>query len=136
MTVKRIVREILEMLSESTVQLCWIPGETISSDLVSKLFQDPFTQTNSYLFPFGTECSRTNEMKYILFEVTNPSERYFLLHDEILAVERKKVKSLIEAGKEESFGHKEVDKLQCIRCSGDETNCEAVMRMRSKAMAE
>ena len=37
-TVRQRVREILEMLPESTVQLCWIPGETNSSDLASKLF--------------------------------------------------------------------------------------------------
>ena len=56
-TVKQRVREILEMLPESTVQLCWIPGDTNSSDLVSKLFQDPFTQVNSNLFGMDQSVS-------------------------------------------------------------------------------
>ena len=41
-------------------------------------------------------------------------------------------------GQEESFGNNEVEKLQCMRCSGDETNCGAVMlvRTRSKTVAK
>ena len=64
------MREIIEMLPETTIQLCWIPGETNSSDLVSKLFQDPFTQASSNLFRYDPKCFRTNEAKYIFLEVT------------------------------------------------------------------
>ena len=103
-TVKQRVREILEMLPESTVQLCWIPGETDSSDLVSKLFQDPFTQTNSNLFRFGPDCFRTDGTRYISLGVIKSSERYFPLPHEILKVERKKAIELVEAGHRNPLG--------------------------------
>ena len=58
--------------------------------------------------------------------------------DEILKVERKKSKELVEAGAQEPLWNNEEEKLQCMRCSRDETNCGAVMlvRTRSKAVAE
>ena len=68
------------MVPVSTVQLGWIPGESNSADMVSMLFHDPFTHTNSNLFPFGPESFRNNdEKKHIFLELTKSSEKYFPL---------------------------------------------------------
>ena len=81
-----------------------------SADMVSMLFHDPFTHTTSNLFPFGPESFRNNdEKKHIFLELTKSSEKYFPLPDEILKVERKKAKELVEAGVQESFGNNEVE---------------------------
>ena len=71
-------------------------------------------------------------------ELTESSEKYLPLPDEIMKVERKKANELAEAGAQESFGNNEVEKLQCMRCIGDETDCGTLMlvRTRSKATAE
>ena len=122
-TVKQRVKAILEMVPESTVQLGWIPGKSNSADMVSKLFHDPFTQASFNLFGFGPDCFRNDGTKHIFLELTKSLEKYFPLPDEILKVERKKAKKLVVAGAQESSGNIEVEKLQCMRCQGDETDC-------------
>ena len=97
------MREIIRMLPESTIQLCWILGDTNSSDLVNKLFQDPFTQANSNLFRYGPKCFRTIEAKYIFLIVTKSSKRYHPLPDEVLEVQKRKSKILADANAEDTF---------------------------------
>ena len=89
------------MLPQVKVQLCWISGEVNSSDLVSKLFQDPFRQANSNLFRFDPSCFRTNENKHIFLEVTKSYERYTQLPDEVLKVQEKKI--LADASAQDNF---------------------------------
>ena len=55
--------------------------------------------------------------------------------DEILKVERKRAKNLVDAGPQESFGNKEEERLQCLRCQGDETSCGTVMLVRTSFKA-
>ena len=57
---------------------------------------------------------------------------------EILKVQKKKSKQLEEESAQDSFENSEESRLQCMRCSGDENDCGAVMpiRTRSKGMAE
>ena len=126
------------MLPEVTVQLCWIPGEANSSDLVSKLFQDPFKQANSNLFRFGPTFFRTNEVKHIFLEVTKSYEKYHQLPDEILKVQKKKKRVLADASAQDSFGNKEKSRLQCVRCFGEEDEGGTVMlvQTRSKGLIE
>ena len=89
------------MLPEVKVQLCWTPGEKNSSNLESKLFQDPFRQANSNWFRFGPSCFRTNENKHIFLEVTKSYERYTQLPDEVLKVQKKKI--LADASAQDNF---------------------------------
>ena len=51
-TVKQRIQEIIEMIPQARVQMCWIPGEENSSDPVSKLFMDPFRKANTNLSRF------------------------------------------------------------------------------------
>ena len=94
------------MVPESIIELAWIPGESNSADMVSKIFHNPFTRTNSNVFRLGAECFRENDGK--------------------------RAKKLVEAGPQESFGNIEGERLQCMRCEGDETDCGTVMLIRTR----
>ena len=56
--VKQRIKEVLEMVPESTVQLALVPSHDNSADMVSKMFHNPFVQTNSNLCRHGLECFR------------------------------------------------------------------------------
>ena len=75
-TVKQRIQEIIDMIPQAKVQMCWIPGEENSSDPVSKLFMDPFRQANTNLFRFGPTCFRINEEKYGFLEISKSHEKY------------------------------------------------------------
>ena len=67
--------------------------------MVSKKFHNPFVQTKSNLFRLGPECFRENDgIKHIFLELTRCSEKYFPLLDEILKLEGKRAKDLLEDG--------------------------------------
>ena len=76
LTVKQRIKEILDMIPLAKVQMCWIPGEENSSDPVSKLFMDPFKQTNTNLFRLGPTCFRTDDEKCVFLEITKNHETY------------------------------------------------------------
>ena len=62
--------------------------------------------------------------------MTKCTEKYYPFPDDILRVERKMAKEPVEGGPQESFGNKEEERLQCLRCQGDETSCGTVILVR------
>ena len=76
--------EVLEMVPESTVKLAWVASNDNSADMVSKMFYNPFDQTNSNLFHYGPPCFRENNgVKHISLEMTKCTEKYYPLPDDI-----------------------------------------------------
>ena len=120
------------MVPESTVQLACVASNDNSADMVSKMFYNPFDQTNSNLFHLGPPCFRENDgVKHVFLEMTKCTEKYYPLPDDILRGERKKAEELVEAGPQESFGNKEEERLQGLRCQRYETSCGTVMLVRT-----
>ena len=121
------------MIPLAKVQMCWIPGEENSSDPVSKLFMDPFKQTNTNLFRLGPTCFRTDDEKCVFLEITKTHKTYKPLPDEVFRVKKKKRKKLTEASADENFSNNEVEKIQCARCEGGGETCGAIMLIQTRA---
>ena len=68
----------------------------ISEDNVTQR-RKPYNQTKSSIFCHGPECFRESDgVKHIF--LTRCTEKYFPLPDEIIKVERKRAKGLVDAG--------------------------------------